>query len=347
MINFLEITKECEAILSVLYFARELLKIICILIPIGLIVMLSIDIAKGIIFEKEKGNKVIGIVTKRLIYAVVIFLLPETIFGLFNIILSNQTDESYACYKYAGEVSVEDVRELLKAQEEALEKQTKELDEERVRNVRERVDSISSFQNTVLVLSNSKNNSSEGTFMGQTYDLTDVELRGIANVCQHEQGTPEGAAAEASLMANRFELFGVPYANLFKYVENSGWWGKERAKEHINNPSGAREEIVDAVKEVLVHGKRTLPLYVDEHDCIWCGDDYGFNVSYIDNNGEIITNADYDAILDHSNYHEGITKIYNTFDSVYTFHSFISDAKYADPFGYTETAMNKYKALQE
>ena len=30
-------------------------------------------------------------------------------------------------------------------------------------------------------------------------------------------------------------------------------------------------EIVDAVKTVLVLGKRTLPLYVNEHDCIDCG----------------------------------------------------------------------------
>lgn len=341
MINFFEITKECETILSILYFARELLKIICILIPMGLIVMLCIDIGKGVISEKE--DKLISIVTKRLIYAVVVFLLPETIFGLFNIVLSGQTDESYACYKYAGEVSVEDVRELLKAQEESLAKQNEEIEEEKIRNTKERIESTSAFQSAVLVLSNNKNNSSDGIFLGQTYDLTDSELRGIANVCQHEQGTPEGAAAEASLMANRFELFGGTSASLFKYVENAEWWYK--AKTRINNPSGASQEVVDAVKEVLVYGKRTLPLYVDEHDCIWCGE-YGWNVSRIDNNGEIITNANRDAILNKDNYKTDITKIYNTHDSFYTFYTFVSDAKYADPFGYTDEGMAKFKKLQ-
>lgn len=333
MISFFEITKECEMILGVLYFFRELLKIVCFLIPIGLILMLSIDIAKGVITNDEKNNKVMSIVTKRLIYAVVIFLLPETIFGLFNTLLADQTDESYACWKYAGEASIEDVRDIMEAQEEALAKQIEETNEELAQKAKEKMAAMNYFKNSVLTLSSSSSSSTDGTYMGQTYDLTDEELRGIANLCQHEQGSPEGAAAEASLMANRFELYGVPYANLFKYVENAGWWAN--AKKHVNNPSEAREEIVDAVKEVLVLGKRTLPLYVDEHDCIYCGS-YGYDIISAVNNGVSID------VNDRDKYISDVTILKNRYGATYTFYSFPTEN--SDPFGYTETAKNKVES---
>ena len=39
-----------------------------------------------------------------------------------------------------------------------------------------------------------------------TYDLSDEQVKKIARLCVQEQGTVEGAAAEASLMANLFEV---------------------------------------------------------------------------------------------------------------------------------------------
>lgn len=347
--NYFEITKECENILSILFFIRELLKIVCILVPIGLIVMLTMDIAKGVISGKEEGSKIVSIITKRLVYAIVIFFLPETIFGVMGFLLNNQTNESYACWKFAGETSIKEVKNIMKAQEEALIEQINKLDEETIERNREREAVRKQFEGMLTNITNSTQSSgstSDGIYLGQTYDLTDDELRGIAYLCQLEQTTPIGASAEATLIANRFELYGVPYASLYKYVENSGWWGEvAHVKPILNNHSGANQDVVDAVKEVLVYGKRIFPLYVDEHDCIWCGEK-GWNVTHIDNNGEIITNANRDAILNHKNYIPGVTKIYNTYTSVYTFHSFLSDYIYADPFGYTDEGMAKFKKLQ-
>lgn len=351
MINFLEITEECVTILQIIYFVRELLEIVCIIVPIGLIVMLSIDFGKGVISSDEKSSKIVSLVTKRIIYAVVIFLLPETIFGVLNVLLVNQTDESYACWKFAGEASIEQVNELVAEQEEALAKHIEELEAEAARKRAEKIAAKKQYKNTVTSLSNQNGTSSaDGTVIGQTYDLTDQEIRAIARQCEEEQGV-EGAlgiAFEASQMANQWELglYGIrnKYSGLYDFIRNSGWYNLSIT--NMNDYKNAKQTSVDAVTEVLVHGKRKLPLYVDEHDCIYCGEDYGYNVEKIDNNGKVITNSNHEAILNHKNYERDVTKIYNTYDSMYTFHTFVSDYKYSDPFGYTDEAMKRFKELQ-
>lgn len=337
MINLLEITEECKSMLGVIYFIRELIEIACFIIPIVLIVMLSIDIAKGVIAGDEKASKTIGIVSKRLIYAIVIFILPDTIFGAFNIVLDSQTDESYSCWKYAGEVSMKQLNIIVRDQEEALDKQLERMREEDAQAAREKLVASNNFKNTVLTAANKSNiASADGTYLGQTYHLTDAELRGIARLCQQEQGSAEGAAAEASLILNRFELHPNPdYPNLFGYVKNAGWWS--HASSYLNNPTGLKQEILDAVKEVIVHGKRTLPLYVDEHDCIYCGNGR-YDIISATNNG-----IQFD-VDDRDQYKQDVTILENRYDSTYTFHSFPTEK--SDPFGYTEEAMRKYKELQ-
>lgn len=184
----------------------------------------------------------------------------------------------------------------------------------------------------------------DGLFIGTKYNLTDKQLREIARLCQQEQGSAEGAAAEASLMANLFELkgskFGTGADGLYNYVANSGWFSN--AKEHMKKTSSLKKDVHTAVYEVLILGKRKLPLYVDEHDCIDCGK-YGFDVIKIVTGGTIITNADKAKIKDHSNYVQDKTVIYNKYGSVYTFYTFPTTN--SDPFGYTEAAKNKYDKL--
>ena len=76
MLNFLEVTDACITILGVVYFIRELLKIALILIPICLIVMLSLDFAKGVIsFDENNNKKITDHVIRRVIYTIIIFLI--------------------------------------------------------------------------------------------------------------------------------------------------------------------------------------------------------------------------------------------------------------------------------
>ena len=60
------------------------------------------------------------------------------------------------------------------------------------------------------------------------YDLSETELIEITRLCQQEQCSLEGTAAEASLMANRYELCNSGYSTLYSYIKNSGWFANYR-----------------------------------------------------------------------------------------------------------------------
>ena len=194
---------------------------------------------------------------------------------------------------------------------------------------------------TKLVCKKGKYDSSKKkckVFTWNKYKLTEAQYKGIAKVCQREQGTVAGAAAEASLMANRFELYKKKNGTgteLYNYIRNNGWWGSPGRT--MDNWRNVNSNIANAVKDVLVNGKRTLPQQVDEHDCIDCGS-YGYDVVKIKVNGRVITNKS--ELKKRSNYISGKTVIYNRYGAVYTFHSFPS----GDPFGYTNTAYKKAQA---
>ena len=335
-------TDGCLTVLGVLFFIRQLLKIVCFLVPMGLIVMLSIDFAKGVISGDGNDKKILSLVIKRLVFGVFLFVLPDLIFGLFSIFLS--TDDSKNCWNYVGGKSLQEVREILEVQKSDYDDYIKILEEEQKQKAKEQAEANEKFKNAVKSLS-SKNSliSSDGVVIGNTYNLTDKQLRAIAYLCYKEQGSAVGAAAEASLMANRFELYaGSPYkkngAGLYSYIKNARWWAG--AKGYMSNPGKVKKGILDAVEDVLVLGNRTLPLYVDEHDCIYCGKKYGFNVAYIVNDGKKITSEK--GRLNRDNYIEDVTKIYNTLGAYYTFYSF--PTKNSDPFGYTDRAYKKIKS---
>ena len=137
-----------------------------------------------------------------------------------------------------------------------------------------------------------------------------------------EQGSAKGAAAEASLMANLFELYGSRFGlgadGLYNYIKNSGWFAY--SKERMNNYQEVNKELLRAVKLVLMEGIRTLPGYIDEHDC------------YIDI-VSIENESNYNNIYDENSYIMDSTKINNKYGSSYTFYKFPDDN--ADVFGYT------------
>ena len=153
-----------------------------------------------------------------------------------------------------------------------------------------------------------------------------TKLKQIARLCFQEQGSAEGAAAEASLMANLYELVGnKKYSSLYDYVRNSGWFAK--AAYHMDNGTGDTQPgVLDAVSNVLVHGRRTLPKYVNEHDCT---DD----IDSCTNNGNSIDKKN------PSKYKQHVTKIKNKYGSNYTY--FCHPTSTSDPFGYTSVKNRK------
>ena len=156
------------------------------------------------------------------------------------------------------------------------------------------------------------------------YKLTDTQLKYLAAICYREQGSKAGAAAEASLIANLFESsrgekYGSGGNGLYNYVRNSGWFGKPSQVK--KNAPKSYETIVS---KVLEDGIRTLPEYVDEHDCI-------SDIKYIKLNGKKIRKSN------KNNYKKHKTRIKNVYGTRYYFYSFPN--KTSDPFGY----ISKYK----
>ena len=155
------------------------------------------------------------------------------------------------------------------------------------------------------------------------YDLTETQLKKIARLCVQEQGSINGVKAEASLMANLLETntsrqnkYGTDGTGLYNFVRNSGWF--YRAPYFMDNGT-ISNKYVEAVRDVLVNGNRTLPQYVDEHDCF-----------------SDIKSISTGSIRNRSDYVKDETVIKNKMGSTYTFYSFPD--KNSDPFGYTKAA---------
>lgn len=157
------------------------------------------------------------------------------------------------------------------------------------------------------------------------YNLSEDELVQIARLCQQEQGSLEGSAAEASLMANRFELHSgndeAPLVErteeqerelaekLYYYIRTCGWF---EGAAHYMDYGSASKELLEVIRLVLVEGQRTLPRYVDEHACI------------------VNCHIDTDQYIPH------VTNIRDDFGGKFKFYCFPTET--SDPFGYTNVA---------
>ena len=182
------------------------------------------------------------------------------------------------------------------------------------------------------------------------YKISKKDLTYLAGICKREQGEEaKPMAAEASLMANLFEYYNGKCprgkgdcSTVTKFVKNSGWFNSSQGPRKVNDKE------IAVVKTVLVDGKRTLPRYVVEHDCFDCNkkkckDGKRGDICSLDNNGKKITSMS--GIKNKKNYISGVTKIksvYHNSKEYYTFYTFFSNKKDADPFGYTPAAFKKF-----
>lgn len=158
------------------------------------------------------------------------------------------------------------------------------------------------------------------------YKLTDQELQQVANLCKQEQGSVEGAKAEASLMCNLLELhYSKKYGDdIISFLKGSGWFSKATYwMEH----GSADKTYVEAVKSVL-EGNRTLPEYIDEHDCF-------SDIISVINDGQDVTDQKKNRLI----YIKDTTQIRNRYGSKYTFYCFPTMT--SDPFGYTKKVEKK------
>ena len=160
------------------------------------------------------------------------------------------------------------------------------------------------------------------------YKLTETQLKKLARLCVQEQGSFNGVKAEASLMANLLETnatrqkkWGTDGNGLYNMVRESGWFYNAP---YFMDHGTAGSKYIEAVRDVLCEGNRTLPQYVDEHDCF-----------------SDIKSISTGSIKNRSDYIKDQTIIKNKMGSTYTFHSFPDKA--SDPFGYTQSAYEYVK----
>ena len=153
--------------------------------------------------------------------------------------------------------------------------------------------------------------SSGGTVSGvssggyhQYDDLTDDQLWDLAEAAMGENSDNMTAFKnELSIMANLAEANGSQPPsgdNLWNYVGNGGWFtggtaGRINGSHDINVDS----KYLDAARDVLMRGNRTLPTQILEHDCIKCG--AGVDHAYNDESHSV------DIIDDYGQWKSGVT----------------------------------------
>ena len=156
------------------------------------------------------------------------------------------------------------------------------------------------------------------------FKLSERQIQGIANIVRHEQGSIAGMYAEASQIANLAEL---RYGSDPVKCVTSGWYAKGRSRYN----AGTHDVVAcDIVRKVLCHGLRTLPRYIDEHDCM--------SDIATAKNGNTNVKGNKKKWIRHE------TVIRNKMSSKYIFYDFPGGVSSGvDPFGYTsKTNREKY-----
>ena len=348
----------CENVpfLYVLRYATIFISIMRFLIPIVLIIKIAFDLYKNMLNTDDKDLK--EKVTQRLLACVFIFLVP-TLVDLFLVLIQNVSNMSIdydECKANAS--SIADIKLLEEKAYGLKEKQEEDFAESLEKGVEaQKRKQKETSENAKKLAESTQNATSEDSKVaiqnGTPIDLTDSELTKIAKICQKEQGSsnPKGAAAEAELIVNKYNLSGYE-GSLYKYVFESdygNWW--HCVKKGNCDDTDLKDEIKEAVRKVIVEGVRNMPGYINEHDCYDCNKSTCSN----GNRGDIcslLTNGTtyktMSSIKNRSNYVQGETKVYTKYkqdDKVkyWVFWSFPSDK--SDPFGYTERAKEKFDKM--
>lgn len=342
-------------VLKVIKIVKIVITIIKIAVPIILIISAMIDLVKAV--TNAELNKITKPIVNKVIAAVLIFLIPTFV----NVILTiTMTENNYnKCFSDATDeniraIYIRNMDELVQKAEteetiqavgtarsylvnikdnDLKEQYNKKLDE-----IEKRIEEKRKKEQEDDTPSGPGENPG-GTFNGNRFDVSEDDLFFITKVSVCEQGDSVGAAAEASLIANRYDLYGRnKYSTITDYVRNSGWWSCAKTKRTIN----VKDEHIAAVRKVIVDGVRTLPLYVDEHDCFDCNNSTCSNgnrgdICKLVTNGKTTENMS--DIKNRNNYKSGQTVIYNKYGGTYTFYSF--PTSHSDPFGYTERGYKK------
>ncbi|MBR3660972.1 MAG: hypothetical protein IKN63_03605 [Bacilli bacterium] len=359
----------CENVLflRLLNYFNVAINVLRFLVPLFLMIKLTLDIYKGIINPNDNDAK--EKIAKRIFTSVIIFLIP-TIVNIFLGLMEGITGTTFnysECNSNIKNIS------YLEEQKE-LEKQLLETknNQELLRKYEDYQKELEKLRNQSRSQSGGSSDGSSGTggsqsttdgstrTIGKKYKLSASELKGLCGVAKAEQGSIDGAKAEATLMANRYELLKSSSKyygkGLYNYVRNSGWFA--HAAKHMSQ--GCPSDYLQAVRDVLVNGNRTMPLYVDEHDCFNCNSKKCSNgnkgdICKLEVNGKTISSMSKIKTRSNDYYIKNVTKVYTIYKQsssvkYWTFYAFAKKAdgsNRGDPFGYTKSAKDKIDSLNK
>ena len=91
------ITSPCETsnVLKVIFFLKELVKVAFIIFPIFLMLMMTIDFAKNVMANEDEMKKNTNLAIKRLLFIILLFLVPSIVRITFNILEDNEIAVDY------------------------------------------------------------------------------------------------------------------------------------------------------------------------------------------------------------------------------------------------------------
>ena len=170
---------------------------------------------------------------------------------------------------------------------------------------------------------------SSSVWNGNKFMMTEGQARGmVAMISNENAGSVAEVKTTASQMANRFDKYGSSYGEgiegLINYVKTSRWYDSGTGEKYDENYD-ASAEYIDAVKDVLIEGNRTIPPQVVQFAT-------GTSQWIAARNEGTEINVD-----DRDQFKSGVTEIEELFGdhAKWIFYQWADpDAKSGDPFGY-------------
>lgn len=319
--------------LRLILLIKEIINIICIAVPIILILILIIRLAKLVINGGENHSSELKQIVSKIISAMCIFFIPMFV----NITLSlvdeakvedgecwinanSSTIAKYQAIENAKKELAKAKREEEKAklmQENALKEEVRK---EYLKKLKEEI------KKNATVSGSGGAGDCKGSYQGTKYNLSEDEITQLSRMVYGEYGADEnGMRAVASHMANLYEIrqwmgYGKG-KSLANYITTCGWYATARIRYSSKYDNATARKVV---KDVLVDGNRSLPPYIDEFD-MFPGDVLGAS-----------------SVNDYKNYTPGVTQIRGRWDGRGTYYCTTSAGWSANLYYYTDTA-KKYK----
>ncbi len=323
---------------------RKSFRVLLIIIPLIIIVIGMIDFFKAVLDKDDDSiKKATNALIKRIIAGIVIFIMPtlvESLFNVFNESFIVPLDLS-SCIENSDNLAFyKELYEKEKKNQISKDERENEIEAERLRKEAEKKKENSK---KYFIPRYNPSTPDGGSNTGRKYNISDSDIKALAVIAKCEQGSVQGARAEAELMVNRYELYGSSFSNIYDYVTKGSFFhcghcyagtGDNCEGLELNKEPG--DSYVSVVRSVVKNGDRTLLApYVDEHD------NFG-DISKIVNNGSTGNKEN------KNEYVRDKTIIYTYGDKGeyhYKFYSF--PCPNCDPFGYTNSAYNEYQKNQD